>query len=71
MMMMICYWLKIFMMIVFGVFIADDNSILMYHTTIIHFYRATHYSASVVLRSHVVYLSVCSSVTLVDQDHIG
>jgi len=35
------------------------------------FYRAMHYSASAVLRSHVVCLSVCPSVTLVDHNHIG
>ena len=35
------------------------------------YYRAMHFSASAVLRSHVVCLSVCPSVTLVDCDHIG
>jgi len=37
------------------------------------FYRAMHHSAkqSAILRSHVVRLSVCPSVTLVDQDHIS
>ena len=35
------------------------------------FHRAMHFSASAVLRSHVVCLSVCLSMTLVDCDHIG
>jgi len=53
-------WATLYIYTQWHLFYADDTN--LYRVLQTHFYRAMHYSAKRVLRSHVVCPSVCLSV---------